>query len=246
MGGKREEVPRILRGRYALIPFGRTEDLGVAAEVCRGFCLDNGAFSAWRSGKPITDWRPYFELCHEWQYHPRFEFAIIPDVIDGSEADNDELIQQWSKARGVLCRRDTTPSRLNGVPVWHLHESLQRLRRLAVNWPMIALGSSGEFATPGDTAWAERMSEAMAVICIKGRPITRLHGLRMLDPEIVGKYPFWSADSTNVAQNKTRRLSKYDPPSPIQTADLIASRIEAQQSPADWIQPARQLALPIE
>ena len=33
-GGRREDVARFLSGRHALIPFGRSEDIGTAAEVC--------------------------------------------------------------------------------------------------------------------------------------------------------------------------------------------------------------------
>jgi hypothetical protein len=222
MGGKRQDVARILQGRYALIPFGRIEDLPVAAEVCRGFCFDNGAFTAWRKGEPITDWHGYYRLCYEWRHHPRFEFALIPDVIDGTEADNDELLNDWP--RGAA-----------GVPVWHLHESIDRLKRLARNWLTVALGSSGVWATPGTEGWWQRMDEAMAAVCGNGRPNCKLHGLRMLDPAIFTRLPLASADSTNVAQNKQRPWSTYEAPTVWQKAEVLASRIEAHQSAAEWV-----------
>ena len=37
----------------------------MAAEVCQSFCLDNGAFSAWQSGAPITDWSGYYAWVDE-------------------------------------------------------------------------------------------------------------------------------------------------------------------------------------
>jgi len=81
LGGTRESVARFVSSgtRHFLVPFMRQEDLPVVAEASCGFCLDNGAFSAWKSGKPITDWEPYYRWVSQWALHPRFAFAIIPD-----------------------------------------------------------------------------------------------------------------------------------------------------------------------
>lgn len=128
-GGTRQDSARFLRGRHALVPFRRPEDMPIVAEVCQSFVLDNGAFTAWRSGSPVLDWRPYYEWVDDWHRHPGFDWALIPDVIDGDEAANDQLVDQW-------------PSHLRGVPVWHMHESLERLVRLAKHWPVVALGLS--------------------------------------------------------------------------------------------------------
>lgn len=82
-------------------------------------------------------------------------------MIDGDEVANDALLADW-------------PKDLRGVPVWHLHESLerlQRLQRLAVDWQTVAIGSSGQWAHPGTAAWWKRMGSAMDAICDdQGRP----------------------------------------------------------------------------
>jgi hypothetical protein len=52
-GATREDVARFLKNRHALISFFRPEDIGTAAEVCQSFCIDNGAFSAWKQNKPM-------------------------------------------------------------------------------------------------------------------------------------------------------------------------------------------------
>ncbi len=228
LGGPRTDVPRFARGRHFIIPFGRQEDLPTAADVGCGFCFDNGAFSAWKKGEPITDWGPYFKWCKEWAKHPRFDFALIPDVIDGEESDNDALIRDWDK-------RMWHPIFVEGVPVWHLHESLERLRALCIDsrWRRVALGSSGEFSTPGTDKWWERMIEAMGVMCDnEGKPSVKLHGLRMLNPSLVERFPFASADSTNVAQNKSYVFGSYKPPTVSQAMEAIACRIEVANSPA--------------
>jgi hypothetical protein len=227
LGGTRLSAFAFMKRRHFLVPFARPEDIGAVAEYSVGFCLDNSAFSAWKKDTKI-DWRKYVDWCFEWYRHPRFRFALIPDVIDGDEAANDELLTKWYR---------WTKCKITGVPVWHLHESLDRLERLMHAHERIALGSSGEFQTPNTERWHLRMAEAMQTLCdADGRPKVKIHGLRMLSPDIVRRYPFESADSTNVAQNKEliARFGMYKPPSTEQRAASIADRIESINSPATW------------
>lgn len=145
-------------------------------------------------------------------------------MIDGDEDANDLLLEQW-------------PVHLPGVPVWHLHESLDRLVRLASSWRTVAFGSSGQWSSPGTAPWWARMSTAMEAICDEhGRPRCRLHGLRMLDPAIFSRLPFASADSTNAAVNggSAGRFGMYVPPTAGQRAQVIADRIESHNSAAVW------------
>lgn len=117
-GGDRAGVARFLRGRHALIPFPRQEDCAIAFEVCQSVVFDNGAFSAWKQGGPILDWSAYYDWCREWHRHPAFAWAIIPDVIDGSEEDNDALIAEWplAKHEGVpVCTYTSHLTNWNGL-----------------------------------------------------------------------------------------------------------------------------------
>lgn len=222
IGGKREDVARFLSGRHALIPFPRQEDIGTASEVCQSFVVDNGAFSAWTKGEPITDWNSYYDWVNEWRTHPAFDWAIIPDVIDGDETANDDLLAEWPFAE---C----------GVPVWHLHESLERLYRLSVSYSRIAIGSSAEWKDPGTRSWWQRMNEAMIMCCDENmRPKTKLHGLRMLDPAIFHRIPLASADSTNAAVNGNRK-GKQIGANTLTGQTIIADRIESHQSAAIWV-----------
>lgn len=223
IGGTRQDVARFLMGRFALVPFARQDDMGIVAEVCKAFVFDNSAFSAWKRGL-IVDFIAYVAWCAQWYRHPGFMWALIPDVINGTEAENDALLADW-------------PEYILGVPVWHLHENLDRLERLVNEHPIVAIGSSGQWATPGTSAWWERMGEAMGVACdAEGRPLARLHGLRMLDPRIFTLLPFASADSTNAAVNcgSKDRFGIYLPPTAAQRAAVIAERIEAHNSAAIW------------
>lgn len=224
---------RAINGGHAFISFQRPEQLGLAVEVAQSFAIDNGAFSAWKSGKPVTDWSLYYQWIAELHRYPSFDFAVIPDVIDGDEAANDALLGEWPW-------RERAP--WVGAPVWHLHESLERLERLAFAWPRICLGSSGEFASVGSSAWYVRMAEAMNVLCDKsGRPICKIHGLRMLDPDVFTRFPFASADSTNIGQNvgiDSKWRGPYTPATKESRAQVMRERIEAHQSLTFWVREA--------
>lgn len=229
IGGTRQDVARFLMGRHALVPFPRRDDMGAVAEVCQSFVFDNGAFTVWKQGGQL-DVPGFVSWCDEWHRHPGFDWALIPDVIEGDEASNDALVADW-------------PSHIRGAPVWHMHESIDRLVRLGNEWGTVALGSSGQWATPGTTEWWWRMADAMNELCDEhGRPPCRLHGLRMLDPAIFSKLPLSSADSTNAAVNcgSVGRFGMYCPPTAAQRAAVIAERIEANNSSHVWLRQETQ------
>lgn len=211
-----------LRGKHAMVSFFRDDDIETVAEVCQSFALDNGAFSAWKSGKPL-DVPAYLAWADKWLKHPGCDFALAPDVIDGTEKQNDELLA------GVDDRF---------VPVWHLHESLDRLERLSSSWRRVALGSSGKYAIIGTPQWWGRISEAMEIVTDEdGMPVCKLHGLRMLDPVVSAHIPFASADSTNVARNvgiDSRWNGAYMPKSKQMRAMLLIDRIESHASAHRW------------
>ena len=219
----------VWRGRHAMISFVRPEQIRIAAEVCQSFCIDNGAYSVWRRGARFEADR-YYSWIERWMRHPGFDFAVVPDRIDGTEDENDELLAQWPFQRW------------QGCPVWHMHESLSRLRRLAKEWSRIAIGSSGAYSSPGNAQWWERMDKAMRACCDEsGRPRTRLHGLRMLNPEIFSRLPLSSADSTNVARNvqlDAKWSGSYAPSSKRVRGLVLVDRIEAHNASGNWVSAA--------
>ncbi len=95
-GGSNQEAAEALIGRHALISFAAPQQLEVALEVCQSVVLDNGAFSAWKS-KRIIEWDDYFKWVEKIMYHPRLDWALIPDVIDGDEEANYKLIARWTQ-----------------------------------------------------------------------------------------------------------------------------------------------------
>lgn len=227
---------------HAFVSHRYPEQLALALMVCQSIALDNGAFTAWKEGKPITDWSRYYAWVGEVSRYPIFDFAVIPDVIDGDEKANDALLAEWPW-------RGTAKGGWIGAPVWHMHESIDRLCRLAHEWPRVCIGSSGEYATVGDARWWVRIAEAMNAVCDRdGLPICKLHGLRMLNPEVFSRLPFSSADSTNIAQNigiDSAWRGTYTPQSKAMRARVMRERTEGNQGLIFWERQAVQAALAV-
>lgn len=233
IGGSGVNAARFLTGRHALVPFKSPKDLGAVLEFCQSFVLDNSAFSYWRAGHGEVDVQAYFDWVSSLAGHPCLDWCLIADKIDGTEQENRDLVIQWL---GLKCK-------VQSVPVWHLHESLEWLEWLVDNFQTVALGSSGTYATPGTANWWGRIGEAMRVACDdRGRPKARLHGLRMLDPSIFQYLPLASADSTNAAVNSgsLSRFGQYVPASSSQRAAVIADRVERFNSAPCWEVPPIQ------
>lgn len=216
---------RVYKGKHAMVSFQAPDQIEEACEVCQAVVLDNGAFSAWKSGE-AHDFDGYLSWATHWLKHPAVEWAVIPDVIDGTEADNDAHLSRWPLARAV------------SVPVFHMHESLERLQRLIDEYPRVALGSSGQFAKTNTSSWWSRMAEIMSVACDgNGMPKAKLHGLRMLDTGIFSRLPLASADSTNVARNVGRDVrwnGSYTPRRVCTRAVVMIENIEDHTAAHRW------------
>lgn len=185
-----KSVMRSLAGRNFCVRYGEHRDVALAHEIGQSVMIDNGAFSFWRTGE-TTDWNGYMEWVSPWLNYPT-TWAVIPDVIDGNEPDNDRLLTEWYATMGDFRQ---------AAPVWHLHESLDRLVRLTRGFERICFGSSGEFAKIGTTRWNNRVNEAFNLICRgSGRPPCWIHMLRGMSLS-GSQYPFASVDSTDIAQN---------------------------------------------
>lgn len=171
------------------VSWERPDDVEWCHENGEGVMLDNSAFTAWRTGK-TPDWKAFYAWAEKWLAY-RTTWAVIPDVIMGDAADNDALIEQW-------------PHGQRGAPVWHMHEPIDRLKRLCDEWERVCIGSSAEYRVVGATNWHHRMTDAMNAICKSGRVPSWLHMLRGMNAARWG-YPFASVDSTDVARNHNRK-----------------------------------------
>jgi hypothetical protein len=213
-------------GGNAFVSYRYPDQLRIAIECAQSMALDNGAFSAWSEGKPIKDWSDFYAWAAGCKRLPMCDFAVVPDIIDGSEADNDALLAEWPLGHFF------------GAPVWHMHESLARLERLVHEWPRVCFGSSGEYRVVGTELWWGRMADALGVACdADGFPKTKLHGLRMLNPKVFTRIPLSSADSTNIGRNvgiDKAWKGPYPPAGKPARARVMRQRCEAYQSPPTW------------
>lgn len=220
---------RAWQGGHAFISYARPDQLDMIGAITQSFAVDNGAFSFWKSGRSI-DWNDYYRWLADVINHPRCDFAIIPDVIDGSEAENDELIQSCPFPAHRM------------APVWHINEPITRLIRLAGEYPRVCIGSSGVFDVKTPRKFIGRIKTAIRFICDeKDQPICKLHGLRMLNPKIFTRIPLSSADSTNIAMNigkdKNWERGNYQPKSKETRAWVMRELIESHCSSEklDWL-----------
>lgn len=202
-----------LAGRCFCVSYAAPHQVDVCHEIGQAVMLDNGAFSFWRTGKP-TDWSGFYDWAEPWLDH-QTTWAVIPDVIDGSVEDNDALLVAWF-TRGLPHDK--------GAPVWHMHEPIDRLRRLCAGYRRVCVGSSGQYAVVGNDSWRRRMDEAFNAVCREGLPPAWLHMLRGMSLS-GSEYPFGSVDSTDVARNHNREQN---------TALKLAHRWDGLQCAARW------------
>lgn len=191
-----------LAGACLCVPWKRPDNLKFALANAQQVMIDNSAFSFWRTGY-APNWADYYKWLEPILDYPH-TWAIIPDVIGGDETTNKELI--------INCPWDGL------VPVWHLHESLEHLRWLVDNFEFVCFGSSGEYRTPGTSAWVRRVELAFNTVNTQ-RP--RIHMLRGM--AVAHLFPFYSVDSTDIARNHKRTNN---------TVAAMRSRWDRIQSPS--------------
>ena len=180
-------LEKYMSGRRLMLSWAHRQNENIIRQVAGGYAVDNGAYTYWRKGRE-PDWAGFYDWL---RWLPDRDWFVIPDVIDGSEEENDALLAEcaiW-----------------DGVPVWHMHESFERLEHLLSRYSRVAQGSSGLYSEVGSESWHRRMHDAMGVICDEdGKPRRYIHMLRCLNPEVYRRYPFTSADSSHFARNHHR------------------------------------------
>ncbi len=204
-----------LTGRHFCVSAADPRDVETCHAIGQSVMLDNGAFTYWKRGTP-NEWSRFYRWVEPWlDYHTTW--AVIPDIIDGTESSNNELMMEASK---ILSHR------MNQLaPVWHVHESIDRLYMLMARFPRVCFGSSGEYASISTARWNNRMNEVFNSICKgSGRPPVWIHMLRGMS--LCGSiYPFASVDSTDIARNHEQVPG---------AALRMAERWDARQCPGLW------------
>jgi len=209
----KEVFEKKMKGYNVLISYVDSRDLTRAKKICNKIILDNGAFSVWKRGISVN-WEDYYKWA--FTHYDRIEKFIIPDVIGGTEEDNDNLLNEFLNNHKNYKDK--------AMPVWHTNESLDRLDRLSSMFDYIAFGSAEEHGKVGSKDWTKKMIDVMNHICDKdGNPSFKIHMLRCLNRRVFTKYPFYSGDSVTVGVN----YKKYG-------FDEMMSRMMPYYSPKKW------------
>lgn len=209
-----------LAGRNFCVSFADHRDVKVCHQIGQSVMLDNGAYSVWRRGIEV-DWDAWWAWAEPWLQFPT-TWAVLPDSIDGDEEANDRLLAEWAWMSAGY----------QTAPVWHLHESLGRVERLADTFGRVCFGSSGAYSIVGSDTWRRRVTEAFDAISEPSGRVPWVHMLRgmRLSGDV---FPFGSVDSTDICRNHNRDHNH---------ARHMADRWDAKQCPGTWVR-HRQMSM---
>lgn len=198
-----------MAGKHFCVSFAHPADAEVCLKIGQSVMWDNGAFTTYRQGRQF-DINKFYAWVEPKLGHPHW--AVMPDVIDGTEKQQSELIKTWP-----------FPEEL-GAPVWHMGLPIDYLLYLTDNYPKVCFGSSGQYWQVLSDAWVARADTAFNMLAQKRRFLPHIHMLRGLS---LGehRWPFASADSVNVARNYK------DKP---QCPEKMARIIDSKQTPIRW------------
>lgn len=232
-GGEGDELIKALyREGGALVSFHRPDQIKKIVNIDCKLVLDNGAFSVWMNSNRkgiIVDWDKHWGKYYDFvrKYYDRSEWFIVPDVIGGTDEQNDELLSKVPE--------DILPK---AVPVWHSESTLERLGRLCETFDRVAIGCMGEHRSIRSKAWRDRMNEVFKFLYIDNNFTVKIHGLRALDVRAISQYPFDSADSSYVSIAVPKTRTKFpEITDKLHRAAILRAAIEKVSPPSisDWV-----------
>lgn len=235
-----------LQGESFCVSFADDRDIERCIELVADdgvIILDNGAFTIWqaqKAGKTLPKRlqfrdadeyrRTFWAWANYWMAICDKCVAVIPDVIEGSEADN--LAELTWAIGGSEAFSGADDENLSHYPercmaIWHMDDSLDQLQTMATICNFIGVGSCAEYDVQKHRArYMARLREASAhidyiEISQQRRPWVHLmRGLGVLHQAV----RFDSADSSNIARNHNR---KRDEELHVRAmADRLAQKVE--------------------
>ena len=197
-----------LEGKSFCVSYMRPEQLNETIELVGKdeiLILDNGAFTAWKKGFTLDDawWNGYYAWANDAMDRCPNAVCVIPDVINGNEAENLQLVAEAIKGNKIKY-----PER--AMAIWHMNESFEQLEKLFRIFNFIGFGSCADVDIaknkPG-SAYMEKIKEAWAFMGYwemkYGIEKPWIHMMRGLG--VLHKIGFDSADSCNIAMNHWRK-----------------------------------------
>ena len=193
-----------LSGKNFCVPFENSRDADWCIKNAQSIMWDNGAFTSYTKEKTF-DMNKYIVWLDDKLYGSNW--AVIPDIIGGTIEDQKSYMANWPY-----------PKHLSAA-VWHMHLSFDWLKNLLDNYPRICFGSSGKYWKVGNADWSKRADEAWEIIeKSNARPwVHMMRGLKLSKE----RWPFASADSTNVARNFKSKLNPKCPKDMCEKIDSV-------------------------
>lgn len=156
--------------------------------------IDNGAFSAWNSGKEIISVQDYTEFCLKFydRFKDRFKniYFIGLDDIPGERNSKPTVKQveysckttfenfQYMLSKGVK----------NVLPVVHQFEDPKWLKKYEEYTDFVCLSPANDQSNKSRANW---LTEMYSII----NPTTKTHGLAVTGKYLVERFPWYSVDS---------------------------------------------------
>ena len=163
----------------------------VAEKRLFSLMIDSGAFTVHKQGETVdivkyADWLI--------SMGDKIDVPINLDVIpEGPELVEKAAEQGWENQRYLESRG------IKALPVYHAGESTKWFEKYIDSYEYIGLSKTGNLLTRSqqliwlDTCWKRLVDD-------KGRPIRRIHGFGITNPEISSRYPWYSCDSSTWGQ----------------------------------------------
>lgn len=154
--------------------------------------IDNGAFSAWNSGKKIINIDEYSIFCNK--FHKEFSssfkniYYIGLDFIPGTR-NNLPTEEQKKEACDITYNNYVymlQKNCVNVLPVIHQEEDIDWVEKYEKYTDYICIGGIKK----NKSLWFDRVFD-------KIKKTTKLHGLAVTGKRMQEKYPWYSADSTS-------------------------------------------------
>tara|TARA_R110000823_G_scaffold295274_1_gene414320 strand:- start:285 stop:1034 length:750 start_codon:yes stop_codon:yes gene_type:complete len=215
-----------LKGKSFCVSYMHPEQLNETIELVGDnevLILDNGAFTAWKKGITLDDawWDGFYAWANAAMDKCPQAVCVIPDVINGNEADNLQLIADAIKGNKIKY-----PER--AMAIWHMNESFEQLEKLFRIFNFIGFGSCGEVDItknkPG-SAYIAKIKQAWAFMAYWENKYNIdkpwIHMMRGLG--VLHKIGFDSADSCNIAMNHWRNKNNV-----VHHVAQFADRLEAK------------------
>ncbi len=219
-----------LRGESFCVSYAYPEQLHDAGPLVPAsgiLLLDNGAFTTWKQRRDFDE-AGFWHWANAAQAIYPEAVAVIPDVIGGSEAENLTLA-----ARAIRGGLAAYPERC--MFVWHTNNRLDLLKRAAMLFNFVAIGSCAEHDIqkhwPDFLARIEQANRTIEAVDLLAGRRPWIHVMRGLGK--YHKFPrFDSADSSNIARNHCR--TKVQPDHVRAMADRIKTKIDSALTPNQY------------